>query len=124
VVRGVVETKAGSSGGQQATEQVFDWIEGRVEDGTRLVLPDGREFTYDPEGLLRNPDGSRPPRVIFLQSAQRHLIAPAGAEALGEASSMRIARPVQRHALPATAEEINYVTRIAAERLAAPATGP
>jgi hypothetical protein len=122
VIRGIVETKAGGGGGLQATEQVWEWTEGRIEDGARLTLPDGRSFVYDPEGVLRNPDGSPQPRVIFLQSAGRHLIAPAGAQQLGTDSGMQIAPGTQRYGLPATADEINYLTRLAAERLAAAAT--
>lgn len=124
-VYGVVETKSGRTGGQAATEQVFDWIEGRIEDGAQIVLPNGKSYTYDPARTIRNRDRSLPPRVIFLQSAQRHLISVAGAENLGEGTSMKIARPTYRYALPATAEEINYLTRLQAERLAAPlATTP
>lgn len=122
VVRGRFETKAGSTGGQAATEQFFEWNEGRLEPGSQLHLPDGRHFTYDPEASIRNPDGSRPPRVIFLLSAEHHLIAPTGSETLGEGSSMGVGVTVQRHALPASADEINYLTRVTAEGLAAPAS--
>ncbi|HOL63945.1 MAG TPA: hypothetical protein PLB97_01220, partial [Accumulibacter sp.] len=124
VVRGKFETKAGSSGGQAATEQYFEWNEGRIEPGAQLQLSDGRRFTYDPDAKLRNPDGSRPPRVILLYSAEHHLIAAAGSEMLGEASAMGVGVSVQRHALPLSAEEINYVTRVIAEGLAAPASSP
>jgi hypothetical protein len=118
VLRGLVEIKAGGTGGQAATEQVFEWNEGRIEPGAQLLLRDGRGFAYDPARTSRNPDGTRPPQAIFLLSAGRHLIAPIGAENLGEGSSMGIGPTVQRHALPATAEEINFLTRLTAERLA------
>jgi hypothetical protein len=117
----VVEVKAGSTGGQEGTEQVFEWDERRIDEGAQFVLSDGRSFTYDPDNVVRNPDGTEPPRVVFLLSAARHLIAPAGTEALGEQSSMGIGPEVSRYALPATPEEINYLTRLMAERLAAPA---
>jgi hypothetical protein len=122
VIRGVVETKSGSTGGQEGTEQMFETNERRIEPGSQLQLPDGRSFTYDPDNVIRNPDGSAPPRVIFLLSAGRYLIAAAGTEALGGGSSMGIGPSVQRFALPASPEEINFVTRVMAERLSAPAT--
>jgi hypothetical protein len=122
VIRGVVETKSGSTGGQQGTEQMFETNELRIQPGAQLVLPDGRSFTYDPDNSIRNPDGSAPPKVIFLLSAGRSLIAAAGTEALGEGSSMGIGPKVGRYALPANPQEINFVTRLMAERLAAPAT--
>lgn len=119
VLRGVVEVKAGSTGGQAATEQIFEWNEGRIEPGAQLLLRDGRAFAYDPARTVHNPDGTQAPRAIFLLAAGRHLIAPIGAENLGEGSSMGIGPAVQRYTLPANAEEINFLTRLMAERLAA-----
>jgi hypothetical protein len=124
IVRGVVEIKTGSAGGQTATVQHFEWSEGRIAVASQLVLADGRTFTYDPDGVIRLPDGTRPPRVIFLLAAERFLIAPPGAENLGAGSSMGIGPRLQRYAHPFTTDEINYVTRLAAERLGAPTPQP
>jgi hypothetical protein len=44
-VLAVFEVKAGFKGGQEATEQIFEWIEGLFTDGSQLILPKGSTFT-------------------------------------------------------------------------------
>ena len=44
----VQEVKSGAHGGQEGTEQIFRWIEANIDEGSRLVLEDGRELEYDP----------------------------------------------------------------------------
>jgi hypothetical protein len=106
----VFEVKAGSKGGQEATTQVFDWIEGKLDDNTQIQIQVGGDvYVYDPEGKAPN-------RVIGLARADRHLIAAQGAEHLGLDSGDQIARAPQRHALPQTAEEINFLVRALIEK--------
>ncbi|WP_444634715.1 eCIS core domain-containing protein [Cupriavidus oxalaticus] len=112
-VRAGFEVKSGGAGGQEATEQIHSWIEGRLADGAELILADGRRFMYAPDRT------TGPGRVIFLASAPRHIIAPLGAEQLGTGSGMGVAGPVQRHALPVTPQELNYIARLIAEGMPA-----
>lgn len=123
VVRGVVEVKSGGRGGYEATTQTFKWNERILQPGARVRVPGPNggveEYVYDPTAQLRNADGSVPGRVIFLLSAPRYVIAPDPGLALGADSADQIAGPLSRGAHPATAEEINYLTRLAAEALIA-----
>jgi hypothetical protein len=114
----VFEVKSGSKGGQEATTQVFDWIEGKLDDNTQIQIQVGGDvYVYDPKGKAPN-------RVIGLARADRHLIAAQGAEHLGLDSGDQIARAPQRHALPQTADEINFLTRALIEKHIAQKEGP
>lgn len=123
VVRGVFETKAGAGGGYTGTTQTFKWNEKYLEEGSviRIEPANGtgpvEEFIYDPAGKFQRPDGSLPPRVRFLQSAPRHIMVPPGSETLGVDSAEQIAGALSRHQLPATADEIVYITGLAAQAL-------
>ncbi|MFP5289291.1 MAG: hypothetical protein ACLGI9_26390, partial [Thermoanaerobaculia bacterium] len=117
----VFEVKAGSKGGQEATTQVFDWIESKLDEKIQIHVG-GDTYVYD-------PGSNAPNQVIGLARADRHLIAAQGAEHLGLDSGDQIARQPQRHALPQTAEEINFLTRTLIEKhikqnAAAPAPAP
>jgi hypothetical protein len=114
----VFEVKAGYKGGQEATEQVFEWVERIIEDGSQLVLPKGAtmlagdgtslvvkkelSFTYKPK---RRDTAS----VTNLLSADRHVITAKGASHLGLDSSMRTAKDLIRKELDLTAEELDYL---------------
>lgn len=115
---GVFEVKSGYRGGSEATEQVFDWIEKRVTDGSELVIPagskviaaDGTEVVVKKERTFRyDPDGEGTGRVIWLQRAERHLITTKGVSALGMNSAMQIAAPVSRRELELASDEIDYL---------------
>src|SRR5207247_1180850 len=43
-ILGVFEVKAGYEGGQEATSQIFKWIEGRITDGSQIVIPRGAQI--------------------------------------------------------------------------------
>lgn len=118
-VLAVFEVKAGFKGGQEATEQIFEWIEGRLTDGSQLVLPRGttlldatgasttvtreRRFTWKP-GF-----GAEGREVVGLANAERHLITARGASALGMDSAMGVAPRVSRHELAQSSAELDYL---------------
>ena len=104
----VFEVKAGSHGGQEATTQIFEWIEGHLEDGLEIRVG-GEWYRYDPAATTGK-------RVVGLARGERHLIAVKGAEHLGQDSEFKTVREATRHALPVTAEEINYLTRLLIDR--------
>jgi len=115
----VFEVKSGFQGGAEATEQVFKWIERRVEDGTQLVLQRGAQFTRNDGtvvtlerelSFLYDPTSTAAGRVIGLQNAQRTLITAAGASHLGVDSSMQIAKEVRREVLDdLTSAHLDYL---------------
>jgi hypothetical protein len=125
-VLAVFEVKAGYKGGQEATEQVFEWVERIIEDGSQVVLPRGatmlaadgsgtvltREiaFTYKP--------GRRDLRsVTSLMSAERYVFTARNASHLGMDSAMRTAKGIVRKELEVTAEELDYLCAYLLERI-------
>jgi hypothetical protein len=101
----VFEVKSGFQGGAEATEQVFKWIERRVEDGAELVLEkgaqlkraDGRVVTLDSElSFTYNPGETGVPQVLGLQNAQRTLITAKGVSHLGVDAPEQIAKKPNR----------------------------
>ncbi|HIE3637871.1 TPA: hypothetical protein ACXLUZ_003675 [Legionella anisa] len=95
------EVKAGYRGGHEATEQIFDWIEGRLPhaEGSRLLLPNGQHFTYDPSSMGKG-------RVIGLNNAPRCIIIAKGASHLGVDSSMQVAARTERIELEITSAQM------------------
>jgi hypothetical protein len=95
------EVKAGYRGGMEATEQIFDWIEGRLPyaEGSRLILPDGQHFIYDPGSLAKG-------RVIGMNNAPRCIITAKGASHLGVDSSMQVAARTERIELDLTSKQM------------------
>lgn len=95
------EVKSGYRGGMEATEQIFDWIEGRLPhaEGSRLLLPDGKFFIYDPGSIDKG-------RVIGLNNAPRCIITAKGASHLGVDSSMQVAARLERVELELTSEQM------------------
>jgi hypothetical protein len=92
-VLAVFELKAGFKGGQEASEQIFEWIEGRSTDGSQLILPGGSTFTSASGrtwtsktelAFTWKPPSAGVPTVTGLASAgERHLITAQGVSALG-----------------------------------------
>ncbi|KTD23003.1 Uncharacterised protein [Legionella lansingensis] len=95
------EVKSGYRGGREATEQIFDWIEGRLPhaEGSRLLLPDGQHFTYDPRSRAKD-------RVIGLNNAPRCIITAKGASHLGVDSSMQVVARTERIELDITSAQM------------------
>ena len=114
----VGEVKTGSTGGATAQTQTWEWNEGRITDGSVLVLPDGREFTYKPA-----QPGT--PEVTGLFRSRRQLVVPKGAEKYGKESGDKPGSPTQVSTLERTAEELDALVRdvlalLRAERQAQP----
>lgn len=114
----VFEVKSGYRGGQEATEQVFEWVERIIEDGSQFVLPKGavissadgttailkkeRLFTYKPTDRTA-------PEVTSLLRAQRFVITAKGVSHLGMDSAMRTAPDITRLELEVTAEQLDFL---------------
>jgi len=117
-ILGVFEVKAGYEGGQEATSQIFKWIEGHITDGSQLVIPQGaqiinadgiesvvkRELTF-----TYKPDQRGVAEVINLQTADRHIIAARGSSHLGIDSAEQVAAKVTRHTLEMSSAELDYL---------------
>jgi hypothetical protein len=114
----VFEVKAGYKGGQEATEQIFDWIERKLTDGAQLVVPRGAH-TIDASGVSASvafervftyrPGSTQSGQVVYLASAERHLITAQGASLLGLNSAMQVAAKVTRHELEVSSEVIDHL---------------
>jgi len=118
-VLAVFEVKSGYQGGQEATMQIFEWLERRLEQGSELVLPrgarvmgaDGAERVLDrPRTFRYDPTSTDRGRAVLLFSAERHIVTAQGASHLGIDSAMRVAPDVQRHALDLTSEQLDFLT--------------
>jgi hypothetical protein len=123
VLLGRFEVKSGPTGGQEATVQFFDWVEGRLEPGSVLQLGN-RQWAYGPTAAQRAAGMGT---VSGLANAQTFIITPKGAEHLGRGSEMQTVTEHQRIPLETTAPEIEFLTRILLEpyiRPAAPAPAP
>lgn len=105
VLTDVIEIKAGDAVAKKVQNQIFEWVEDRISEGARIVLPDGRTFDYFPT----DPNVKR---VIGLARAERHIINPAGKSHLGMNSGDQIAAAVSRSDLPASDEEIKFITAL------------
>jgi hypothetical protein len=119
-VLAVFEVKAGFKGGDEAAEQIFEWIENRFTNGSQLVLPKGstltsagrRTWTIKKElSFTWKPSDANVPMVTGLASAgERHLITARDSSALGIDSGMGVASTVTPHKLPQTSAELDYLT--------------
>lgn len=106
---GRVEVKSGSTGGQEATVQFFEWVEGRISPGSELVIPGRGSFAYGPTKAQR---ASGMGVVNGLTNAESHIITAKGADHLGKGSEMQTTTEHQRTALDHTAEDIEFLTRL------------
>lgn len=97
----VQEVKGGAHGGQEATEQNFRWIEHNIDENARLVLADGREFSYNP---------GTPGGVRGLPAAPRGIVTAQGVGHLGLGGGMGIAAPVDRIELNRTPAQLRYLS--------------
>ena len=119
---GRFEVKSGSSGGQEATVQFFEWVEGRLDTGSELLVPGRTEpVVYKPNAQQRAAGAAT---VTGLANAKTYIVAPKGAEHLGQGSEMQTTTGHERVALEVTAPEIAFLTRILLEPFARPAGTP
>ncbi|MER7459961.1 hypothetical protein [Micromonospora sp. NPDC126480] len=119
----VFESKSGYRGGQEATKQTFDWVEGRLTDadGSVLVFPKGARETL-PDGTTRlletelryiyDPAAAPKRHVVGLNNARRVMITAKGKSLLGINSADQIATGVIRQEATMTAEELEQATRL------------
>jgi hypothetical protein len=110
---GRVEVKSGATGGQQATVQFFEWVEGRLEPGMEVKVPGHDPVVYGPTAEQRAAGMGQ---VDGLANAETHIITPKGAEHLGTGSEMQTVTEHQRHAMEQTPSEIEFLTRLVLER--------
>jgi len=122
----VCEVKSGYKGGQEATQQVFEWLEKNFEEGSEIIIPAGateiaadgtertlqtkRVFTYtldDPETGVPAMAGTG--RVFGFKNAERHLITAKGVSHLGLNSEFGVGPRVIRHELEVTSERLDYL---------------
>lgn len=116
-VHNYFEVKAGPKGGSEATGQIFEWLEGKVDDGLGVMVG-GKKYLYDPERVLPLPEGFSG-RISGLQSSPKTIITPKGAENLGLGSSgaLTASSAVTRQGLDVSAQGIEYVVRVFLEGL-------
>jgi hypothetical protein len=105
VVHARFEVKAGARGGADANAQFFEWVEGRLTDGSELLIPGHKPLTWQP---------TKPgvPTVTGLASRSRsYIIAAQGTENFGLESDMQPALVHGRFALSYTTSELDYLAR-------------
>ena len=114
----VFEVKSGYIGGREAQGQIFKWIEGRITDGSQIIIPRGaRIFAEEGSEVIRKselrftykPNKAGVPSVVGLMNADRHLITAGGISHLGIDSPEQVAAHVVRHELSNTSEELDYL---------------
>lgn len=125
-ITGVFEVKSGYRGGQEATAQIFDWIEDVLTENSQLVIPrrsrrisvDGTEQIISRQKVYRYaPDGRGTGRVVFLTSAPRYLITAQGVSHLGMDSAMQVAARVERRELSVTSQQMDFLAAQIASRI-------
>ncbi|MDG5809101.1 hypothetical protein P9869_42145 [Streptomyces ossamyceticus] len=115
----VFEVKSGFKGGEEAAEQIFEWIEGRITDGSQIVFPKGTKFTSakgrtwttkSEIAYTWNPEDPDVPTITGLAGAgDRHLITARGASALGIDSGTRTSSMVTTHQLDQTSAQLDFL---------------
>jgi hypothetical protein len=106
------------------------WIEGRLTDGSQLVLPKGCTFTVAGGRTWSSkkelaftwmPEDPNVPVVTHLASAgERHLITSSGTSSLGIDSEKGVAAKVTRHEFSRSSADLDYLAgRILLARAAA-----
>ena len=123
-IKVLFEVKAGKRGGSEATSQIFEWIEGRLEPGDQMIIPKGSKY-YDAKGVeqtltkeIRVKYGYQPTAdevkagvgtVQGLANADRTMIVSKGTSLLGLNAEEQVAAKVIREELPLTSSEIDYL---------------
>jgi hypothetical protein len=120
----VFEVKSGERGGAEATQQIFDWIEERLEEGDQLIIPSGSKY-FDALGnemtLVKGIKANyqiRPSAeehkagiglVTGLANARRTIIAAEGTSQLGLKAADQTYAKIERLNLPLTSAQIDYL---------------
>jgi len=117
-MKAVMEVKAGREGDTEVTLQIFEWIEGKFDEGSEIVIPRGATITQ-PDGTITrvekelvytwHPKNAGDPSVINLASAPRHRFTTRGTSAAGLDSEFRTTSPVIPHFLDQTSDELDYM---------------
>lgn len=123
-IRLVFEVKSGDKGGAEATQQIFDWIEMRLEDGDQIIIPAGSKY-YDAAGQemtlakeirvkYQEPPSVEEAKagvgmVRGLAKAERQILAAEGTSQLGLNNRDQTYVGIGRMALPVTSEQIDYL---------------
>jgi hypothetical protein len=109
ILLGRFEVKSGPAGGQEATVQFFDWVEGRLTKGSVLLVPGKEPVAYGPLKAQRDAGmGS----VSGLANSQTYIVVPKGAEHLGKGAEMQTVTDHERIPMDVTAGQIEFVTRL------------
>jgi hypothetical protein len=124
-MRSVIEVKAGREGDMNVTMQIFEWIEGRLDEGSQVVIPKGSKI-MSADGTVREvnvelvytwrPKDPKAPAVTNLAAADRHRITAKGLSTLGLDSEFQTAAKVTPHWLDQTSDEIAYLTATLAKQ--------
>ena len=116
-ILGVMEVKAGFKGHAEGTAQIFEWLEGRLEEGIHLVIPQGTK-TIAPNGVeavakrgafVYSPGSSGSGQVKMLFSADRHLLVADGVSHVGIDSGLHVAPNVTPHSLGVSSADIDWL---------------
>ena len=130
------EVKSGQSGGEQAGRQYHKWVESHMADGTKLLLnkrptipgetlQPGQErignmiyevYYWKPTRAQQSADPNLRTVTGLSGAGTLHAVIPEGASVLSIDSGDHTV-PVKVQDTPATASEINYLTRLMMEHL-------
>jgi hypothetical protein len=116
-ILGVMEVKAGYKGHAEATAQVFDWLEKRLDEGSRLVISegattiaaDGTETFAKRASFVYAPGSDQAGQVKLLFRADRHVFIADGVSHVGVESGLRVAPNVRTHNLGTSSADIDWL---------------
>lgn len=117
-ILGVMEVKAGYRGHAEATAQIFEWLEGRLDEGSQLIIPpgataiaaDGTESAVRAGAFTYAPGTKQAGQVKLLFSADRHLFVADGVSHVGMDSGLNVATNVHSHSLGVSSADIDWLT--------------
>ncbi|HEX7903426.1 MAG TPA: hypothetical protein VF487_06080 [Chitinophagaceae bacterium] len=128
LIHATFEVKSGYRGRAAGVEQVFSWLEDKIEDGAELIIPAGskvigkdgketiirlrRSFVYSPDGT------GIPNKVVDLLRAKPHLITAKGISLIDIGDEFGVyLNKIKPHFLDFTSAELDYIAGQMALRL-------